>query len=298
MSSGACRLTLPQQLPDLIDTARRAIPPARAVVLVAGGSSTGKSSLVAAEIAAAFGADACLLAQDMQQSGDMTALDPRYARDDPANYGIDACIAAIDAFRRGEEIHWPHYDFRSAKRSSPQMQPEARILILEGLFAAQPALHARADWTVYVEAPAAQRLIRRLLRGQHERYPDRPLTARSVNGFLTTVQAAHDDQVRPQRQRADLIVHTEIRFAELRRRHAVQAMETAPAPVLWSTALDHHATLTVEADDVHAWLRVREGPDSAGEDSASGLSTLTCGFELLLDAEAVARLRAMDPQAL
>ncbi|MGQ0528701.1 MAG: uridine kinase family protein [Panacagrimonas sp.] len=242
-------LRVPEHMDVLIQRIRgrlHAVAPAPAILLVAGGSSTGKSSLVAQALGNAWQCPHRVIAQDMQQCGGSQQLDPRYLRDDPANYGIAACEQALKKFLDGQAFAWPCYDFASATQGPPRVVAPGPLLILEGLYAAQTSLRALASYSIYVEAPAVARLVRRLFRSRYERYPDRPLESRAIQCFLGTVSAAHRDLVVAQRAQADCVVETQLAFRRLIERYALAPVQVKAGEALWSAAYDVETHLCVE----------------------------------------------------
>lgn len=191
------------------------------IVCIAGGTSTGKSTQIAAPLAHALGAEARLLQQDMQQLG---LPDPRYGFDHPNGYGIDACLTAIERFRAGSAFDWPCFDFVRRSHGPPVRMEAGAWLILEGLHALAPPLAAAADLRIYAEAPAVVRLVRRILRNHYERYPGVAVPGRTAASFLGPVLTAHRELVRPQRDLAQLRVQTDRAFSQLRDRFGLAAV--------------------------------------------------------------------------
>ena len=257
-----------------------------AVVAVAGGSSTGKSTFVAAPLAAALGEGVRLVAQDMQQRRVPVPLDPRWGWDDPANFGLDACLEAVERFRRGADFSWPCYRFAERRHDAPERVGAGRILVLEGLYAARGPLRRAVDAIVYVEAPAVVRLVRRILRNQYERYPGLAVPGRTAAGFLGAVSAAHRDCVRPQRAQADWLVRTAPAFARLAERFALAPLPVTPAvAVRRAVPLDGETTLaTVTLPDGAVHLRV----DWRG----------ACRLDAPLDTATAEAFDRFDPEAL
>lgn len=215
-------LALPGRLDALVRWVReRANKTGPTIVCIAGGTSTGKTTQIAAPLAHALGAEARLLHQDMQQLG---LPDPRYGFDHPHSYGIDACLAAIERFRAGAAFDWPHFDFIRRNHGAPLRIEAGAWLILEGLHALAPPLATAADLRIYAEAPAVVRLVRRILRNHYERYPGLAVPGRTAAGFLGPVLSAHRELVRPQRDLAQLRVCTDRAFSQLRDRFGLAAL--------------------------------------------------------------------------
>ena len=274
--------TLPDELEALVARVRAAARPVGpTIVCIAGGTSTGKSTQIAAPLVRALGPDARLLAQDMQQRSLREQADPRYGFDHPEIYGIEACLRAIERFRAGDALDWPRYDFVRRRHEGCVRVDAGAWLVLEGLHALAPALADAADLCLYAEAPAVVRLVRRILRNQYERYPGLAVPGRTAAGFLGPVLRAHRDLVRPQRAAADLCVRTDRAFARLRDRFELAPI-TAGAGVetIRRVAFDARTTVAALRDEAGAWrLRVEEmevchADWAIGEDTAAAFAEL------------------------
>lgn len=280
-------LQLPRDFDALLSRAR-AMLAARggtpAVILVAGGSCTGKTTMLADPLAAALGNQAWHLSQDMQQCCAPESMAPRYLRDDPAHYGIAACAHVIQSHRQARSFTWPDYDFAQGRHGPVRLLDPRPVLILEGLYALAPDLCGQADLRLYVEAPAVVRLVRRLFRNRHERYPDRPLESRAVLRFLTSVQTAHREQVRMQREHADLCLTTVLDFAATRERFSLQPLAVTGGRLRWQAAFDAQTRVCLERLGAQSQaLRIYQGRH--------------CYLDLALDTEAARALSTVDAGA-
>lgn len=128
------------------------------------------------------------------------------------------------------------------------------------------------------------RLVRRLYRSRHERYPDRPLDSSAVLRFATTVQAAHRDHVSAQRERADLRLTTTLAFDETRARFGLEALAVVRGSVHWQAGFDAYTTVRLERLNDGQW-RLRIDQDRR------------CYLDLSLDQAAADALRSHDPDA-
>jgi uridine kinase len=114
----------------------------------------------------------------------------------------------MDLLRAGEPAELPVYDFATHRRTARTDGIRPRpIVILEGiLLLSDPALRARMDLRVFVEAADDVRLIRRLRRDISER-------GRSVESVLdqwmATVRPMHRAFVAPSRAHAELVLDGE-----------------------------------------------------------------------------------------
>jgi uridine kinase len=178
------------------------------VLGIAGGSGSGKSSLVEQLRASAHGEHLAVLPHDAYyfNAPDM----PESVRgagnwDHPDSLDSALYVAHVDALRAGHAVEQPVYDFTRHARSGRSLRIEPRpVLLLEGiLLLAIPEIRQRIDLRVYVDTPAEERILRRVLRDVAER----GRTVESVaQQFRTTVRPMHDQFVEPSRAHAHLII--------------------------------------------------------------------------------------------
>jgi uridine kinase len=102
-------------------------------------------------------------------------------------------------------VNLPVYDFSRHRRAAETQRAEPReLVIVDGILAlADRALRACFDLRIFVDAPEAVRLERRLTRDVAER----GRSAESVRAqFAATVQPMHAAFVEPSRAHADLVL--------------------------------------------------------------------------------------------
>ena len=277
------KLLLPQDLPELLRHVQGLPQPA--VIAIAGGSSTGKSTHVAAPLHDALGESAALIAQDMQQGLRSRGLAHALRWDAPENYGLAETAEAIRSFRVGKCFEWPTWSFLDQSHGPSRTILPAGVLLVEGLYAAYGPLAAAADLIVYVEARAIVRLLRRVLRNAYERYPGQAAPGRSAASFLDTVLRAHEHCVRPQRADADLIVETDPTFEPLRARFELPALKPPP-PIAVQRRIEidpetYASLVETTAGTMH--LRVESGE--------------VCYVDLAIDSQTAQRLVEFDADA-
>ncbi len=125
--------------------------------------------------------------------------------DHPNSLDNDLLIAHLKMLLRGEPVDAPIYDFSTHTRS-----PETRrvlpspVILVEGILVfVDPRLRDLMDIKIYVDTPADERFIRRLLRDIRER----GRTVESVvEQYQTTVRPMHMKFVEPSKQYADIII--------------------------------------------------------------------------------------------
>lgn len=177
------------------------------IVLIAGGSCSGKSTL-ALELARRAGVLRTLIVhedsyyQHKPATTEAEALTTNFDRPEAKDRPLLA--EHLAALRAGRAIPEVAYDFSTHSRHDTGRMLEPRPLaIVEGLHTLLPPLGALGDLRIFVEAAEHIRIARRIQRDVEER-------GRSVDGvirqFQLQVRPAHDETVEPQAALADMIV--------------------------------------------------------------------------------------------
>lgn len=190
------------------------------MIAVTGGSGSGKTTLARA-LHARLGAGNCqLVTEDNYYFGrahygqaaltmDNAQLERTFNFDDPANKDMAHLKRDIEALKRGEAIEQPVYDFPGHDRKpGVTRRIESRaVVIIEGIHVlSDPSFAQLFDLTVFVDAPADLRLIRRIRRDEAER----GRSAESViQQYLRFVRAAQARFIDPARHYCDIVVACE-----------------------------------------------------------------------------------------
>jgi uridine kinase len=170
------------------------------VWVIAGGTASGKSSIVSRFVA---------------ETGAAHLSHDRYYFDAPQPLGHDfdhpdaldtaRLVADVERLKRGESVELPVYSFASHSRSvdTETMHPTP-VIVVEGILVlAEPRLAALADLTVFVDAPEQVRFERRLRRDMAER----GRTEESVRAqYAETVKPNHDRFVQPSKALASVVL--------------------------------------------------------------------------------------------
>jgi uridine kinase len=188
----------------------------RRIVGVGGGSGSGKSTLAAAIVEALGPAGGVVLPFDAyyRERTEDELANPD-ALDFDAPHALDAALLAdhLDAWRAGEAVAVPRYDFASHRRVGQVPLPSTRVLVVEGLHTLGVAdVRGRLDLGVFVEAPASLRLDRRIGRDVRERGRDEAEVRQRVASF---VEPAYVRWIEPSRHHAHVVVDgtTDVREA-------------------------------------------------------------------------------------
>lgn len=178
------------------------------VIGIAGGSGSGKTTVVR-RIVDALGGEHVMVLDHDRYYRDHAAL--RFEERAALNYDHpDALETAlmvrhVEQLKRGEPVEAPVYDFARHTRASTTDRIEPRrALIVEGILVlADRALRDLMDVKIFVDADDDIRFIRRLERDTEER----GRTVRSViDQYLGTVKPMHLEFVEPTKRYADVII--------------------------------------------------------------------------------------------
>jgi uridine kinase len=200
---------------------RRARRPAKRVLVgIAGGSASGKTTLVAALSTLLSGRSVSLLRQD-DYYVDRPDLRPEERAclnfDQPSALDNKLLARHLRALVRGEPVDSPCYCFRTHLRlpDTRRVDP-AEIVIVEGMHLLRSALlRSLFDVRIFVDAPADVRLARRILR---DTGPERARSTQSiVDQYLTHVRPMHERHVEPSKRHADTLVTDAADPAQARR---------------------------------------------------------------------------------
>lgn len=178
------------------------------VIGVAGGSGSGKTTVVNRIVETLGDARVSVLAHDRyyRDRNDLR-LEERAALnyDHPDSLETDLLVRHVHELRGGRAIEAPVYDFaRHARTSGTEAIAPGRAVIVEGiLIYTDAALRELMDVKVFVDTDDDTRFIRRLQRDIAER-------GRSVESvieqYLSTVKPMHLEFVEPSKRYADIIV--------------------------------------------------------------------------------------------
>lgn len=186
-----------------------AIPGPRPCILgVAGGTGSGKTTVVRSILEAAGEDRIALIEQDsyyrdIDWRSEVDLLQHNF--DHPGAIDNDLLVAHLAALKAGHPVEVPIYDFVRHRRTNRTRRVlPLPVILLEGiLIFVEAALRELLDFKIYVDTDADLRLIRRLGRDIAER-------GRSVKDvlrqYLETVRPMHLEFVEPSKRWADIII--------------------------------------------------------------------------------------------
>ncbi|HXO28057.1 MAG TPA: uridine kinase [Thermoanaerobaculia bacterium] len=182
--------------------------PRPCVLGVAGGTGSGKTTVVRSILDAAGEDRIALIEQDsyyrdIDWRSEADLLQHNF--DHPAAIDNDLLVAHLAALKAGHPVEVPIYDFVRHRRTTRTRRVlPLPVILLEGiLIFVEAALRELLDFKIYVDTDADLRLIRRLGRDIAER-------GRSVKDvlrqYLETVRPMHLEFVEPSKRWADIII--------------------------------------------------------------------------------------------
>jgi uridine kinase len=182
--------------------------PAPIVIGVAGGSGSGKTTVVRRIVENLGDEHVTVLEHDRyyRDRPDLR-LEERAALnyDHPDSLETDLMVAHVQALRDGHAVDVPVYDFaRYARRQATETVHPRQAVIVEGiLIYADAPLRTLIDVKVFVDTDDDIRFIRRLKRDVAER--GRSMDS-VIDQYLHTVKPMHLDFVEPSKRYADVII--------------------------------------------------------------------------------------------
>ena len=178
------------------------------IIGIAGGTGSGKTTVVRKIIKKFSDNEVALLSQDAYylDNGHLT-LEERRAKnfDHPDSIEFDLLIDHVNKLRRGEPVKEPVYSFISCLRQPETRYVEPRkVLIVEGILClTNEKMRDLMDIKVYVDCDSDLRLARVIRRDMNERGRD---IAQVLDRYEKTVRPSHLQFIEPTKRFADIIV--------------------------------------------------------------------------------------------
>ena len=178
------------------------------LILVGGGSASGKSSIVNEILAAAGLNDVIIIKHDdyYLDQRDLP-LEKRYEvnYDHPRSLDNELLFQDLKKLLSYQAIDKPVYDFETFTRSDKIEHIEPKpIIIIEGILILENAkVRSLADINLFVTADEDTRFIRRLLRDMNER--GRSIES-VINQYQETVKPMFHKYIKPTKRYADVII--------------------------------------------------------------------------------------------
>lgn len=181
------------------------------IILVGGGSSSGKSYVTSAVTKTLSSDDVTVITIDdyYKDQSDVpfeTRIVTNY--DHPKAFDWPLIRRHLGMLKQGKSIEKPTYDFTNHTRSDKTeiIEPKS-LIIVEGIMAlVDKSLRDIGDLKVFISASAERRFLRRMIRDTKER-------GRKFEGvvaqYFATVQPMYDEIVEPSSMYADLIINND-----------------------------------------------------------------------------------------
>ncbi|MDE5838502.1 MAG: uridine kinase [Paramuribaculum sp.] len=178
------------------------------VIGIAGGTGSGKTTVVNKIISSLPAGEVAVLPQDSYYR-DLSAL-PMEERtkvnfDEPASIEWELLVKHLNELKAGKTIQMPTYSYLTCTRQAETIKVSPRdVVIVEGILVlTDPVLRNMLDVKVFVDADADERLIRVISRDCVER----GRTPQAViDRYQDVLKPMHSMYIEPTKRFADLIV--------------------------------------------------------------------------------------------
>jgi uridine kinase len=178
------------------------------IIGIAGGTGSGKTTVVNQIIKQLPTDEVCVISQDSYYNAtDNMAYEERSQInfDHPRAIDFELIIRHLKALKAGNNINQPVYSFVTHSRTKDTIKTHPRkVIIVEGiLILNNKELRDLFDIKIFVHAETDERLIRRLKRDITERGRDMDEV---LNRYQTTLKPMHQQFIEPTKNFADLII--------------------------------------------------------------------------------------------
>ena len=180
------------------------------IIGIAGGTGSGKTSVVEQIVEDLPKDEVCVISQDSYYK-DTSNLNYKERQkinfDHPQAIDFDLLVNHLIELKKGNPIEQPIYSFVEHNRIKDTLKTDPKkVVIVEGiLILTNPELRDMFEIKVYVHADSDERLIRRLKRDMSER--GRSLEE-ILNRYQTTLKPMHQQFIEPSKEFADIIIPT------------------------------------------------------------------------------------------
>jgi uridine kinase len=178
------------------------------VIGIAGGTGSGKTTVVNQIIQELPEGEVCVISQDSYYKDTSHLLFEERTKinfDHPKAIDFDLLVAHLKELKKGNAIDQPIYSFVEHNRTKETitMYPK-KVIIVEGiLILTHTDIRKLFDVKLYVHADSDERLIRRLRRDMSERGRD---LDEVINRYQNTLKPMHQQFIEPTKEFADIII--------------------------------------------------------------------------------------------
>jgi uridine kinase len=178
------------------------------IIGIAGGTGSGKTTVVNQILNQLSGDEICVISQDSyyKQTDNLTYEQrTKINFDHPNAIDFDLLVKHLKELKKGETIEQPVYSFVTHNRLKDTLKTYPRkVVIVEGILIFNNLeLRKMFDIKIFVHADADERLIRRLRRDIKERGRD---LDEVLNRYQDTLKPMHEQFIEPTKNYADIII--------------------------------------------------------------------------------------------
>ncbi|SRX76495.1 uridine kinase [Aequorivita antarctica] len=180
------------------------------IIGIAGGTGSGKTTVVDQIVAELPVDEVCVISQDSYYH-DTSHLSfqerTKINFDHPQAIDFDLLVSHLKELRKGNAFEQPVYSFVEHNRTGETITTfPKKVIIVEGiLILAHPDIRELFDIKIFVHADSDERLIRRLKRDMATRGRD---LEEVLNRYQTTLKPMHQQFIEPTKEFADIIIPT------------------------------------------------------------------------------------------
>ena len=178
------------------------------VIGIAGGTGSGKSTVVSRIVESLPEGAVALLPQDNYYR-DLSHLPIEERRkvnfDEPGSIEWTLLENQLETLREGRAVEMPTYSYLTCTRQAATVRVEPRkVVIVEGILVlAEPRLRDMLDIKVFVDADADDRLIRVIARDCISRGRTPQMV---IDRYQEVLKPMHDQYIEPSKRFADIII--------------------------------------------------------------------------------------------
>lgn len=180
------------------------------IIGIAGGTGSGKTTVVDQIIAELPADEVCVISQDSyyHDTSHLSFEDrKRINFDHPKAIDFDLLVSHLMELRQGNSFEQPVYSFVEHNRTGETITTfPKKVIIVEGiLILSHPEIREMFDIKIFVHADSDERLIRRLKRDIATRGRD---LEEVLQRYKTTLKPMHQQFIEPTKEFADIIIPT------------------------------------------------------------------------------------------
>jgi uridine kinase len=180
------------------------------IIGIAGGTGSGKTTVVAQIVEELPNDEVCVISQDSyyHETSHLSYNEREKINfDHPKAIDFDLLVSHLKELRKGNPIDQPIYSFVEHNRTKETLKTyPKKVVIVEGiLILTHPEIREMFDIKLFVHADSDERLIRRLKRDITERGRD---LNEVLNRYQSTLKPMHQQFIEPTKEYADIIIPT------------------------------------------------------------------------------------------